>query len=106
VPVNYGQFHAVVRAAEGLFPTFGGRVTSGQHLEYVDHAALEVLRAALRGLAPGCEFVAEDAAEPCGQPATARWVDGATDEEHYTCAAHEAQAEPHYERRALLGATS
>jgi hypothetical protein len=37
----------------------------------------------------------------CGQPATARWIDGATDETHYTCAAHEEQAEGYYERRPL-----
>jgi hypothetical protein len=95
----------VADAAETLFPTQGtAYVSEEQHVEYVDHDALEGLRAALRTravLRPGCGYVPEDATVPCGQPATARWIDGATGEEHYTCAAHEEQAEPFYERRTL-----
>ena len=33
----------------------------------------------------------------CGEPAVARFTDGATDEVRYTCAAHQDMAEGHYE---------
>jgi hypothetical protein len=49
--------------------------------------------------APTCEFVVGPdfhTLTACGQPASARATDGATDEEHYVCAEHEAEVEGFY----------
>lgn len=48
---------------------------------------------------PTCDF--DPGSGRCGARATARWTDGATDEDHYTCATHEEQAEPYYQRQEI-----
>jgi hypothetical protein len=101
--VAIAQAVRIADAAEKLFPTHDGKGSLGRHWEYVDHTALDGLRAALRLRAPRCEIVIDPTTAPCGLPATARWTDGATDEQHYTCAAHEHLAEGHYERREVIG---